>query len=152
MHPISILLVDNHEVVRRGLRAYLDALPEFTVAGEAASGSEVVRFVEQFVPDVVLMDLVMPEMDGVEATRRVKEISPRTQVVVLTSYHRDEHIFPALKAGAISYVLKNVRMEELAEAVRRAARGEATLHPRWLRAWCRRCRECGARRSIPSPN
>jgi NarL family two-component system response regulator LiaR len=76
------------------------------------------------------MDLVMPGMDGVEATRQVKSKSPRTQIVVLTSYHEDEHIFPALQAGALSYILKDVKMEELAEAVRKAARGEAALHPR----------------------
>jgi NarL family two-component system response regulator LiaR len=75
------------------------------------------------------MDLAMPEMDGVEATRRLRDVSPRTQVVMLTSYHQDEHIFPALKAGAISYILKDVQMEELAEALRLAARGEAVLHP-----------------------
>jgi NarL family two-component system response regulator LiaR len=128
--PITVLLVDDHQVVRQGVRAYLDALPEFVVLGEAESGEMAVRLALEHVPDVVLMDLVMPGMDGVEATRRVKDISPRTQIVVLTSYHQDEHIFPALKAGAISYMLKDVKMTELAEAVRRAARGEAMLHPR----------------------
>jgi DNA-binding NarL/FixJ family response regulator len=127
---ITVLLVDDHAVVRQGLRAYLDALVEFAVVGEAESGQGAVRLAAESVPDVVLMDLVMPGMDGVEATRRVKDVSPRTQIVVLTSYHEDEHIFPALRAGAISYILKDVQMEELAEAVRRAAQGEATLHPR----------------------
>jgi NarL family two-component system response regulator LiaR len=129
-NPITVLLVDDHEVVRRGVRAYLDALPEFQVLGEAESGAEAVRLAAEFVPDVVLMDLVMGGMDGVEATRRVKDVSPRCQIVVLTSYHQDEHIFPALRAGAISYILKDVRMEELATAIKRAAAGEATLHPR----------------------
>lgn len=128
--PITVLLVDDHEVVRRGVRAYLDALPDFAVVGEAESGEMAVQLALEHVPDVVLMDLVMPGMDGVQATRRVKDVSPRTQIVVLTSYHQDEHIFPALKAGAISYVLKDVKMAELAEAIRQAARGEATLHPR----------------------
>jgi NarL family two-component system response regulator LiaR len=128
--PITLLLVDDHEVVRRGVRAYLDALPEFEVLGEAESGAEAVRLAAEHVPDVVLMDLVMAGMDGVEATRRVKDVSPRSQIVVLTSYHQDEHIFPALRAGAISYVLKDIKMEELATAVQLAARGEATLHPR----------------------
>jgi len=127
---ISVLIVDDHHVVRQGLRAYLDALPDFSVVGEAESGAQAVRLAAEHIPDVVLMDLVMPQMDGVEATRRVKGVSPRTQIVVLTSYHEDEHIFPALRAGAISYILKDVKMEELGEAVRRAARGEATLHPR----------------------
>jgi NarL family two-component system response regulator LiaR len=128
--PITVLLVDDHEVVRQGVRAFLGAHPEFEIVAEADSGATAVKMAEEHVPDVVLMDLIMPDMDGVEATRHVKNSSPRTQIVVLTSYHEDEHIFPALQAGAISYVLKDVKMEELAEAVKRAARGEATLHPR----------------------
>ncbi len=128
--PITVLLVDDHQVVRQGVYAYLDALPDFTVVGEAESGETAVRIALEQVPDVVLMDLVMPGMDGVEATRKVKDVSPRTQIVVLTSFHQDEHIFPALKAGAISYILKDIKMAELAEAIRQAARGEATLHPR----------------------
>jgi NarL family two-component system response regulator LiaR len=128
--PITVILVDDHEVVRQGVRAFLEAHPEFAVVGEAATGAAAVKLVEEHIPDVVLMDLVMPGMDGVEATRQVKSKSPRTQIVVLTSYHEDEYIFPALQAGALSYILKDVKMEELAEAVRRAARGEASLHPR----------------------
>ena len=127
---ITVLLVDDHQVVRQGVRAFLDALPDIEVIGEAESGEAAVRLSAEHVPDVVLMDLLMPGMDGVEATRRVKNISPRTQVVVLTSYHQAEHIFPALQAGAISYVLKDIKMVELATAIRQAARGEATLHPR----------------------
>ena len=96
--PISILIVDDHEVVRKGVRAYLDTLSEFKVVGEAISGEEAIKLVSEFIPDVVLMDLIMPGMDGVETTRHIKTISPRTQVVVLTSYHEDAHIFPALKA------------------------------------------------------
>jgi len=129
-NPISVIIVDDHDVVRQGVHAYLNALSDFEVIGEAESGEAAVRLARELVPDVALMDLVMPGMDGVEATRRVKYISPRTQIVVLTSYHQDEHIFPALQAGAISYILKDVKMEELADAVRRAAHGEATLHPR----------------------
>ncbi len=128
--PITVLLVDDHEVVRRGVRAFLEAHSEFTVVGEAETGAAAVELAEEHIPDVALMDLIMPGMDGVEATRRVKNVSPRTQIVVLTSYHEDEHIFPALQAGALSYMLKDVRMEELAEAIRRAARGEPSLHPR----------------------
>ena len=127
---ITVLIVDDHEVVRQGVRAFLDAQDELSVVGEAGSGIEAVKLVEERIPDVVLMDLIMPEMDGVEATRRIKNISPRTQIVILTSYHDDEHIFPALQAGAISYVLKDVKMDQLVDAVIRAAVGEATLHPR----------------------
>jgi len=129
-NPITVLLVDDHEVVRKGVRAFLEAHSEFTVVGEAETGAAAVKLAEEHIPDVVLMDLIMPGMDGVEATRRVKNISPRTQIVVLTSYHEDEHIFPALQAGALSYILKDVKMEELAEAVKRAARSEPSLHPR----------------------
>lgn len=127
--PISVLLVDDHEVVRQGLRAFLEAHPEFAVVGEAGSGREAVKLAQDHIPDVVLMDLIMPEMDGVEATRQVKTVSPRTQIVVLTSYHEDEHIFPALQAGAISYILKDVKMEQLADTIQRAAQGEVTLDP-----------------------
>lgn len=127
---ITVLIVDDHEVVRSGVRAFLESRPEFKVVGEAESGEQAVRLAEQLVPDVVLMDLVMSGVDGVEATRRMKDVSPRTQIVVLTSYHEDEHVFPALQAGAISYILKDVRMEQLAEAALKAAHGEPTLHPR----------------------
>jgi len=127
---ITILLVDDHEVVRRGVRTYLETLPDFIVVGEASSGEEAVSMVQEYIPDVVLLDLIMPGMDGIETTRRIKKISPRTQVVVLTSFHDDAHIFPALKAGATSYVLKDMRMERLAEVVLKAYQGEVTLHPR----------------------
>ena len=128
--PISVIIVDDHAVVRQGVRAFLDTQPDIHVVAEAASGLEAVRLCTEFAPDVVLMDLVMPEMNGVEATRRLKRVSPRTQVIVLTSYYDDDHIFPAIQAGAISYLLKDVGPEELADAVRKAARGEAILHPR----------------------
>jgi NarL family two-component system response regulator LiaR len=131
--PITVLIVDDHAVVRKGVRGYLEAQPDIAIAGEAASGEEAVRLAAEHKPDVILMDLVMPGapgapgMDGVEATRRVREVSPGSQVIVLTSYHDDDHIFPAIKAGALSYLLKNVRPEELAAAVRAAAQGDAVL-------------------------
>jgi NarL family two-component system response regulator LiaR len=129
--PITILLVDDHQVVRQGVRAFLDTQSDLAVVGEAESGEEAVHLAEQQVPDVILMDLIMPgDVDGVEATRQVKNVSPRTQVVVLTSYHEDEHIFPAIRAGALSYVLKDIGPDDLAEVIRQAARGEAVLHPR----------------------
>jgi NarL family two-component system response regulator LiaR len=113
-----------------GVRAYLESQPDFEVVGEAGSGAEAVELAEALAPDVVLMDLAMPGMDGIEATDRIRRVSPRSQVVVLTSYHDDAHIFPAVKAGALSYLLKDAPPEKVAEAVRAAARGEATLHPR----------------------
>ncbi len=128
--PITILLVDDHRVVRQGVRAFLATQGDLLVVAEAESGAEAVQLAAQHVPDVALMDLVMPGMDGVEATHQVKQVSPRTQVIVLTSYHDDEHIFPVLRAGALSYILKDVGVDALADAVRKAARGEAVLHPR----------------------
>ena len=128
--PITVMIVDDHELVRKGARGYLQSQPDITVVAEAGSGAEAIRLVRENIPDVVLMDLVMPEMDGVEATRKIKDISPRTQIIILTSYHQDENIFPALKAGAISYLLKDVKAKELVEAIYWAAKGEATLHPR----------------------
>ncbi len=128
--PITIVLVDDHRVVRQGVRAFLATQGDLLVVAEAESGAEGVQRAAEQVPDVVLMDLVMPGMDGVEATRHVKQASPRTQVIVLTSYHDDEHIFPVLRAGALSYLLKDVSVDVLADAIRKAARGEAVLHPR----------------------
>ncbi len=126
----TILLVDDHKVVRQGVRALLDMQPDLSVVAEAKNGEEAVVQAREHAPDVVLMDLIMPGMDGVEATRQVKQVSPRSQVIVLTSYHQDEHIFPAIRAGALSYLLKDVEPLELADAVRKAADGEAVLHPR----------------------
>lgn len=127
---ITVMIVDDHALVRQGVRAFLETQPDITVLADVGSGAEAVRLAPELVPDVVLMDLVMPEMDGVEATRQVKRASPRSQAIVLTSYHQDEHIFPAIRAGALSYLLKDVDSKELAGAVRKAARGEAVLHPR----------------------
>ena len=127
---ITVMIVDDHEMVRQGAAGYLEAQEDIHVIAEAASGEEALTMAKELVPDVVLMDLVMPGLDGVEATRRLKDYSPRTQIIILTSFHEDEHIFPALQAGAISYLLKDVKAAELVEAIRRAASGEATLHPR----------------------
>lgn len=127
---ITVLIVDDHELVREGVRSFLNSQQDIEVVAEARTGQEAIALASETIPDVVLMDLIMPQMDGVEATRQVKQVSPRSHVVILTSYHDDEHIFPALRAGARSYVLKNLRPAELADAVRRAARGEAVLHPK----------------------
>lgn len=127
---ISVLIIDDHKVVRQGVKAFLETQPNITVVAEADSGEVGIELAAEHAPDVVLMDLVMPGLDGVESTRRVKQASPRTQVIVLTSYYQDEFIFPAIRAGALSYLLKDAEPEELAEAVRKAAKGEAVLHPR----------------------
>ena len=127
---ITVLLVDDHKVVRQGVRAFLQAQADIEVVAEADSGETAVTLAAEHAPDVVLMDFVMPGMDGVAATRLVKAQSPRTQIIMLTSYHQDEHIFPAIRAGALSYLLKDIEPTALAEAVRQAAQGEAVLHPR----------------------
>lgn len=128
--PITVLLVDDHSVVRFGLKAYFNSLQDIVVIGDVATGEEAVQFAALNAPDVALMDLILPGIDGVEATRQVKKVSPRTQVVVLTSYHEDEHIFPALRAGALSYILKDIDPDQLADAIRLAYAGEAVLNPR----------------------
>jgi DNA-binding NarL/FixJ family response regulator len=128
--PITVLIVDDHELVREGVRTFLQKQRDITVVGEAASGQEALRLAGELAPDVVLMDLVMPGMDGVETTRRVKQISPSSQVIVLTSFDDDQHIFPAIRAGALSYILKDVGTGELADTVRKAARGEAVMTSR----------------------
>jgi NarL family two-component system response regulator LiaR len=128
--PITILIVDDHTIVRQGVRALLDIHPDLRVVGEAESAEEALPLVTELVPDVVLLDLLLQGMNGVEATHEIKRASPRTQVVVLTSYAEDEHIFPALRAGALSYLLKDIRPRELADSIRKAARGESVLHSR----------------------
>ena len=130
MSKITVLIVDDQELVRQGVRAFLDALDDIEVVAEAGSGREAINLAEQHVPDVVLMDLIMPEMDGVETTGLLKGVSPRSQVIILTSHHDDEHIFPALRNGALSYILKNIKPHELATAIRKAAKSEATLNPK----------------------
>ena len=146
--PITVLLVDDHAMVRQGVRAFLETQNDIAVVAEAGSGEEAVRLATEHAPDVALVDLIMPGMDGVEATRRLTARSPRTNVVVLTSYHDDEHVFPAIRAGALSYILKEVGPDELADAVRKAAVGEAVLHPQVAARVVRELH--GARRDEPN--
>ena len=127
--PIRVLLVDDHAVVRSGLSAFLTVYDDLELAGEARDGAEAVRLCKQVHPDVVLMDLVMPELDGATATRQIRQACPHTQVIVLTSFREDELVQGALQAGAIGYLLKNVAADELARAIRAAAAGRATLAP-----------------------
>jgi NarL family two-component system response regulator LiaR len=127
---ITVLIVDDHAVVRQGVRAFLDTRAEIEVVGEAESGRKAVELCAEHAPDVVLLDLLMPEMNGVETARQIKAVSPRSQVVILTSHHSDEHLLPSIRAGALSYLLKDVSPPELVTAVQKASRGEAVLHPR----------------------
>jgi NarL family two-component system response regulator LiaR len=127
---INILLVDDHSIVRQGIRSFLEAHPDLVVVGEAASGEEAIKLAADLAPDVVLMDLSMPGVGGIEAIRQIKKISPHSQIVVLTSFQEDEYIFPTLRAGALSYVMKDIQARDLANTVRQAHRGESILHPR----------------------
>ena len=126
---ISVLIVDDHQVVRQGLRTFLELQPDIIVVGEAGDGQAGVEMVRQLQPDVVLMDLVMPRLDGIAATRQVKALGSGAKVIALTSFTEDDKVFPAIQAGASSYLLKDVSPDELVEAIRAAHRGEARLHP-----------------------
>jgi DNA-binding NarL/FixJ family response regulator len=129
MKKIRLLIVDDHPVVRDGLRGMLENQPDFDVAGEASEGSAAVQLAESLQPDIVLMDLRMPVMDGVTALREIKIQNPQVQVLVLTTYDSDADILPAIEAGASGYLLKDSSREELFSAIRAAARGETVLAP-----------------------
>ena len=126
---IRLLIVDDHKVVRQGLRFLLQHEADIEIVGEAADGEQAVAAVGQHVPTVVLLDLLMPKMDGLTALRAIKEISPSTQVIILTSHQGDDELFEAIKAGALSYVLKTAGVDVVVESVRAAARGESLLDP-----------------------
>lgn len=126
---IRILIVDDHAVVRQGLRFLLSQQADMEVVGESANGAQAIPQVVDLLPDVVLLDLLMPEMDGLVVVREIKRLVPSTQIMILTSYHEDDHIFQAIKAGALSYLLKDADPQELIRAVRAAARGESVVHP-----------------------
>ena len=153
--PIRVLIVDDHQVVRQGLRTFLELQDDIEVVGEAGDGRAAVELAARLEPDVVLMDIVMPRLDGIEATRRIKEHAPGVGVIALTSFAGDDQVLPALEAGASSYLLKDVSPEELVEAIRAVHRGEPRLHPDALRkvmeaATGPRARR-GARPRAPSP-
>lgn len=126
---IRLVIVDDHAVVREGLRTYLELEDRLQIVGEAANGREAVDKVRAYMPDVVLMDLLMPEMDGIAATRAIKEFAPDVKVIVLTSFQDDEHIMPAIEAGATGYLLKDVSAPDLVKAIEGAYAGHAQLHP-----------------------
>jgi DNA-binding NarL/FixJ family response regulator len=126
---IRVLIVDDHAIVREGLYTLLAEEDELEVVGEATRGSEALSLVPALQPDVVLMDLVMPEMDGVETIRRLQAMKAKCNVLVLTSFGEDQRVRDAIQAGAIGYLLKDVLKPELLRAIRAAARGEPTLHP-----------------------
>ncbi len=127
--PIRILLVDDQSLFREGLRTLLSLQADFAMVGEAGNGDEAVRLAERLAPNVVLMDMHMPVLDGVAATRRLREIAPAIRVIALTTFDDDEYVFEALRAGAVGYLLKDTASDKLFEAIRAAARGESFLQP-----------------------
>jgi NarL family two-component system response regulator LiaR len=127
--PIRILVVDDHSVVRQGLRMFLGLDPDLEIIGEAADGAEAVRMAHELQPDVVLMDMLMPVMDGIQATQRIRQELPDTEVIALTSVLEDNAVIGAVKAGAIGYLLKDTQSEELRRAIKAAAAGQVQLSP-----------------------
>ncbi len=127
--PIRILIADDQSIVRKGIRALLSTESGMEVVGEARTGTETVAQAEALQPDVILMDLVMPELSGIEATRQITERLPAVRILILTSFGTDDKVFPAIKAGALGYLLKDSEPEELVQAIRQVYHGESSLHP-----------------------
>lgn len=127
---IRVLLVDDHALVRRGLHFFLSTQPDIKLVGEAGDGQEALQQVAKLRPDVVLMDLVMPGMDGIEATQQIRNQYPDVQVIMLTSFSEQDQVMPAIRAGAVGYLLKDVQPDELVSAIRGAHQGQAQLHPK----------------------
>ncbi|SDD15189.1 two-component system, NarL family, response regulator LiaR [Terribacillus halophilus] len=124
---IRIVVIDDHDIVRKGLIAYLETEDEFDIVGQASSGREGIRLVQQENPDVVLMDLIMDDGNGIEATKEIMATGSAAKIIILTSFYDDEQVFPALEAGAFSYMLKTSTAEQIAEAIRKAAIGETVM-------------------------
>lgn len=126
---IRVLIADDHHVVRRGLLFFLKTQKDIEVVGEAKNGIEAIELAESLQPDIILMDLVMPEMDGIQATRRIKSKFPQIEILMLTSFSDRDHVVPAMEAGAAGYQLKDIEPDELVLSIRRIMRGENTIHP-----------------------
>jgi NarL family two-component system response regulator LiaR len=133
-NPIRVMIVDDHDMVRSGLGVFLEAFDDLELVGEAADGKEAIRLCAEVQPHVVLMDLVMPEMDGIAATRAIRQADPTVQIIALTSFNDQDLVQGALQAGAVGYLLKNASIDELAAAIRAANAGKATLAPEALQS------------------
>jgi DNA-binding NarL/FixJ family response regulator len=130
---IKILLVDDHAIVRQGLRSYVELQPDMQVIAEGGNGFEAVSLTSSTQPDVILMDLLMPGLDGVEATRKIMQNHPQTRILILTSFGDDRQIFPAIRAGALGYLLKDIQPQDLIKAIRDVMQGKPQLHPDIIR-------------------
>ncbi|MPY66887.1 response regulator transcription factor [Deinococcus sp. SDU3-2] len=148
IHPVRVLLVDDHAVVRQGLRLFLGLDPHIEVVGEAANGEEALAEAGRLRPDVVVMDLMMPVMDGIQATRAIRRSLPDTEVIALTSTLEEHKVNGAIDAGAMGYMLKDASSDTLAEAIHAAARGEVRLHPEAARRLVRDFRSTDMRESL----
>ena len=147
---IRVLIADDHAVVREGLRGFLALQDDVEVVGEAADGEEAVAAAERLTPDVALVDLVMPRLDGIEAIRRIRASAPATRIIVLTSFADEDKMLPAVRAGAVGYLLKDVAPQDLVSAIRTVNDGETLLHPAVVRELVREV--AGARRAPASDN
>ena len=148
---VRVLIVDDHAIVRKGIRALLSEADGFEVVGEADNGQEALLRAEETHPDVILMDLLMPGMDGIEATRQITSRQPKTRILVLTSFAADNKVFPAIKAGAAGYLLKDSSPDELVRAIRQVHRGEPSLHPTIAHKLLQEIARPGGRGEVTSP-
>jgi NarL family two-component system response regulator LiaR len=148
---IRVLIADDHAILRKGIRALLSTEPDIEVVGEAADGLQTVAQARALCPDVILMDLLMPNMDGIEATRRITAEQPGVRVLVLTSFAADDKVFPAIKAGALGYLLKESAPEDLVQAIHQIHRGESSLHPTIARKVLQEITHSSDRPPTPDP-
>lgn len=149
---IRLLIVDDHAIVRRGMKALLAQIDDMAVIGEASDGAEAIAQASTLQPDVILMDLMLPNVNGIEAIRQISARHPAIAILALTSFASDDKVFPAIKAGALGYMLKNADLEELVTAIRQVHRGEPSLHPNIARKVLRELRQPQADRTpLPEP-
>lgn len=149
--PIRVFIVDDHAIVRKGLRALLTEIDDIEVIGEASDGQQAVNLVEEAQPDVILMDIVMPNMDGIEATQQITARQPEARILALTSFAADDKLFPAIKAGAMGYLLKDSDPEDLVQAIRQVHLGEPALQPSIARKVLHELRQPISQPQTPEP-
>lgn len=151
MTKIRVLLADDQDIIRTGLTIILNHQADIEVVGQAADGLEAVEFAKRLHPDVILMDIKMPHLNGIQATRQIVTALPKTQIIILTTYDTDDWVFDGIRAGAIGYLLKDTSGDNLAEAVRGALRGESQIDPTVARKVLREFQQITARRAAPPP-